>query len=176
MMRSMMQVKLLETVFTISGVVSAALLVGIAVLVAAQIVARALGMMVPSADDLASYCMAGSVFMGLAYTYRSNGHISVDIVTRRLPFLLRRRLEVIAGLVMLALVGHLVWFSTKFVIVSFSIGDVSPGVLAIPLWIPQCTMVLGSGCLWLAIAERLFKRAPSDSDTEASVQAMPRVE
>ena len=148
---------LLNTMFRLSGALSAVLLVCIAILVVGQIVARTMGMMIPSSDDLAAFCMAGSVFLGLAYTLEQGGHIRVELLLDRLPARIRKGTEIIAEFVMLLLVSHISWYSVNLVVKSILIHDVTNGVLPIPLCIPQSTMVVGTILLWLAIAKRIVK-------------------
>ncbi|MDZ7810156.1 MAG: TRAP transporter small permease subunit [Arhodomonas sp.] len=50
-------------------------LAAIAVLILAQTVGRVLGFSVPSANELAGFCVAASTFLALAHTLNHGGHI-----------------------------------------------------------------------------------------------------
>ena len=53
-----------------------------------------------------------------------------------------------------ALAGYLAWFIGKMVVVSYEFGDVSEGLDATPLWIPQLPMAIGAGILAIALCDR----------------------
>ncbi len=57
---------------------------------------------------------------------------------------------------MLALIGAcFAAFATKLVMDSYEFGDVSTGMMPIPLWIPQVSMALGALLLEIAVLEEL---------------------
>ena len=76
---------LLDGLYLVAGGIAACFLVAILVLVATQIVARALSISFPGATDYAGYCMAGASFFALAHTFRAGAHIRVSIVLQGLP-------------------------------------------------------------------------------------------
>lgn len=131
-------------------------LVALCMLVLAQIVARQLGYMVPDADEIAGYLMAASIFLALPYTLLQGEHIRITLLLSRLPVGARRKVEVLGGGVSLALSGFLAWYSAQFVRLSFEFGDISPGSVPIPMWIPQTAMAIGIVTLFLAIAVHFF--------------------
>ena len=70
----------LELLYKTSGLAAGFFLVAIAVLTAAQILGRVLGMPAYSFDDFAGFSMCASSFLGLAYTLRANEHIRMTLV------------------------------------------------------------------------------------------------
>ena len=55
---------------------------------------------------------------------------------------------------MLALLGALfAWFAVGMVIDSYNMGDVSTGMLSVPLWIPQIGMAVGAILFEIAVLE-----------------------
>lgn len=147
---------LLHRLYRLSGYLSAASLVAICALILAQIVARSLGHMVPDADEFAAWAMAASGFFGLPYALHAGAHIRITSAVRFLPQRLRHCAEVIASALGLAVAAYLAWYCTFFVIESYTFKEVSPGLLALPMWIPQVSMVVGTVLLALAFAERLL--------------------
>ena len=127
----------------------------IAVLTLAQVVGRAIGVVVPDAGELAGYAMAAATFLALAHTFRSGGHIRVNLLPIHTPPGVRHALECWC-LAFLALVGALfAAFSVKLVLDSYEFGDVSTGMMPVPLWIPQLTMAVGAILLEIAVVEEL---------------------
>lgn len=108
-----------------------------------------------SADEFAGYCMAASAFLALAATFGRGEHIRVTLVLQRFTGRTRRLLELwCLGLAVL-LSGYLAWFMVKNCIVSWRLGDMSTGLVATPLWIPQLGLAIGSVIFFIAILEKL---------------------
>lgn len=147
--------RLLNKLYAAGGILAAILMVLIAALTLAQVIGRLLGVVVPDAGELAGYAMAGAIFLALAPTFRSGGHIRVNLLLAHVPPALRRAFEIWC-LALLALIGGLfAAFSVQQVLDSHSFGDVSTGMLTIPLWIPQVSMALGAILLEIAVIEEL---------------------
>lgn len=146
---------LLHKLYRLSGYLSAVSLVLICVLILAQILARSFGTMVPDADEFAAWAMAASGFFGLPYALHAGAHIRVTAALRFLPERLRHATEVLASAIALAVAAYLAWYCAAFVLESYTFKEVSPGLLALPMWVPQLSMVFGSALLALAFTERL---------------------
>ncbi|TXL65330.1 TRAP transporter small permease [Zeimonas arvi] len=146
---------LLHKLYRLSGYLSAVSLVLICVLILAQILARSFGTMVPDSDEFAAWAMAASGFFGLPYALHAGAHIRVTAALRFLPEHLRHATEVLASAIALAVAAYLAWYCAAFVLESYTFKEVSPGLLALPMWVPQLSMVFGSALLALAFAERL---------------------
>lgn len=135
--------RFLDRLYLVSGVLAAVCLAAIAVLVLSQTAGRMIGVLVPSANELAGYCVAASAFLGLAPTLNDGGHIRVRLVADHVPPTLGRWLEVFCLVVGTGLATFAAWYAVDLVVGSYRYGDVSPGLLAIPLWIPQTAMAAG---------------------------------
>lgn len=142
---------LLDLIFVGSGYLAACFLVGICALVIAQILGRLFGVVVPSADEFAGYCLAATSFLALAYTLRSNSHIRVSLVLSRLPSRLRTVFEIGCVFTALGVSAFLTFFTLEMIWFSYAFGDLTQGLVPIPLWIPQTTMGLGTILLTLAL-------------------------
>ena len=139
-----------DRLFTSCGVLAALFLATICLLVLAQIVGRLFGVLVPSADEFAGYCLAASSFLALGYALRRNSHIRVTLLLNRLPPGRRRFMEGICLVGGIAISGYLTWHTLEMVGYSIAFGDVTQGLVPIPLWIPQSGMALGTVMLTLA--------------------------
>jgi TRAP-type C4-dicarboxylate transport system permease small subunit len=137
------------------GVLAALFLVGIAVLLLAQIVGRLFGILVPSANELAGFSMAAATFLALADTLGSGGHIRVSLVIQRLGGRVRRAVELWCLAVGTLLIGYFTAYAIVMVWESYDFGDVSPGLLPVPLWIPQLGMAVGLLAMAMIFLEEL---------------------
>ncbi|QQP90007.1 TRAP transporter small permease [Skermanella sp. TT6] len=147
--------RVLDGLYRLCGWLAAFFLVAIAVLILLQVGGRLVGVLIPSADDLAGFAMAASSFLGLAYALRAGGHIRVSLVLQRLAGGPRRWAELWCLAAGSLLTGYFAWYSGAMTWEFFAFGDVSPGLLPIPLWIPQSTMTLGLGLICVALVDDL---------------------
>lgn len=145
----------LDGVYLASGLLAGAFLVGIALSIVAQIVGRFVGVAVDG-TELAGFCMAASTFLGLAYTLKSGTHVRVTLATRGLPAALKHAVEVLCCLVGVAASAYFTYFAIRLVRQSYDFGDVSPGLIAAPFWIPQIGMALGGALLVVAFVDELI--------------------
>jgi TRAP-type C4-dicarboxylate transport system permease small subunit len=137
-----------------AGLIAAACflaLIGLVVL--AQIVGRIAGIVVPSADDVAAFSMAASLFLGLAATLRAGVHVRVEVLLTRTKGRLRIALELFAYSLTGLMLAYLTWYTALMTWDSFTLGGRSPGLLAIPLWIPQTGMTMGLALMAVACLE-----------------------
>ncbi|PWQ93385.1 TRAP transporter small permease [Leucothrix arctica] len=148
--------KFTQTLYRISAVLSAMFLAGIGLLILAQIVSRLVGSQIPSADDFAAWSMAGSVFLALPATFNANGHIRVTILFKAFGPNVTRVLDVISTLVAIGILAWGTWFVGEYVFESYIYHDVSQGIVAVPLWIPQCAMFVGILLMTIALIEHLI--------------------
>ncbi|MBA4503022.1 TRAP transporter small permease [Marinobacterium marinum] len=145
-----------ENLYLTSGYLSGACIIAIMVLVLAQIVGRFFGFIIPSAEDFAGYSLAASIFFGLAYTFRDGGHIRVTLAIQHLPRPLRRVQELAVLLIGLVLSGFMAWYSWFMVWESFVFEEMTHGYIALPLWMPQVPLGLGTTAFTLAVLDALI--------------------
>ena len=147
--------KFLNGLYLGSGVLAGVFLILIAALSLTQILGRLLGFDAYSFDDFAGFCMAASSFLGLAHTYRRNEHIRVAILVDHLEGRKRIALEVLCLMASTFLVGYFAWYAIDMASTSYRIHDVSQGLVAVPLWIPQSGMALGLVIMTIALFDDL---------------------
>lgn len=147
--------KILNWIFHIAGVLSAVLLAAIAALTFIQIVGRTFGYLVSTGTEFAGFCMAASIFLALAWTLRSGGHIRVGLVLQALPPGARRLVEIWCLAAAALAVGLFAYSAAMMTWDSYRFGDVSVGLLPVPLWIPQTAMAAGALLFEIALLEQL---------------------
>lgn len=173
--------RVLDTLYTASGAMAALFIIGIVVIVIAQVIlnlidkissflgGHSLGLTIPSYADFTGFFLAAASFLALAYTLRVGGHIRVTLITSRLPVQLRSLCEGLALIVATLMAGYAAWYMSLLVAESYEFGDMSSGMVAIPLWIPQVPVAFGLTVLTIALIDEfaglLQGRAPSYDGT-----------
>ena len=147
---------LLDRLYLVSGVLAALFMVTIASVVLAQIVGRFLGFVVPSATEIAGFCVAASAFLALAPTLQHGGHIRVTLVLEHLPKRVHRWVELWCLAVAFGMTLYFARWVIDLVLGSIRFGDVSPGLLAVPLWIPQLAMAIGLVIFAICLLDNLI--------------------
>ncbi len=165
--------KFLDGLYAFSGALACAALVAIVLVVLVQIVGRLLGVLVPSTDEFAGYAMAASTFLGLAYTFRANGHIRVNLFVQRLPERRQRSAELLVLVLLSTVTTYFAWYCIDMTYSSYDFGDLSAGLLPVPLWMPQSVMTLGVLLFAVSAIDELIQtirgHAPTYQNVDQSV-------
>ena len=155
----------LDGLYRASGGLAAFFLAAIAVVVLLQVGANVInalshwmigvpiGLLVPSYADFAGYFLATSSFLALAHTLKKNAHIRVALLVQRLRPRWRRRAEWWSSGFGAFLTAYFSWYMADLVLQSWRFGDVSPGIVSVPLWIPQSAMAVGLIVLTIALVD-----------------------
>jgi TRAP-type C4-dicarboxylate transport system permease small subunit len=159
---------LLDRVYWLAGVAAGLFLVAILVIVVLQILTRYFGFPFPGSTDYAGYCMAAASFLALAHTFDAGGHIRVELVLQRLHGPAGWAVRTAAYLVGAGLAWYFAWFALRAVQVSRTLGDVSQGQDATPLWIPQLGMAAGTFLFAVALTDHLVRQLLTGRDPAAA--------
>lgn len=182
----------LDLLYRASGALAAAFLVAICAIVLLQVGANVVdrliawaggtppGLLIPSYAEFAGFFLAASSFLALAYALRAGAHIRVVLLIEHLPEGRRRAFELWCLLVAAALSGYFTFYLLRLVLESIEFGDVSPGMVPVPLWLPQSAMALGLVVLTIALVDELVAvlrgRPPSYHGTEEGLLTPDREE
>ena len=145
----------LNKFYEVCGYLAAAFMVGIAVAIISQIVARMRGVTL-DATEAAGLCLAASTFFGLAHTFRRGSHVRINLIVGRLPVRLQRPIEIFNCLLGAVVVSFLAWHVSELALQSYAFNDVSPGLLAMPFWIPQTGVAVGVTAFAIALIDELL--------------------
>lgn len=151
--------RFLHYLYGSAGILAGIFLMLIGVLVTIQIVARLFGELVPSADDFAGYCLAATTFLGLAYSFREGAHIRVTLFVGRLKGRAGQLSAFLALAIAAAMVVYLAYYTVLMVYDSWRFEEMTTGLVALPLWIPQLFMAIGMCLFAFAILEDLMRVA-----------------
>lgn len=146
----------LNTLYQTAGVLACLFLIAIAVLTVATIAGRMLGVELYSMDEFAGWCMAASTFLALASTLRKNEHIRVSLLIERLAPSYRKVVELLCLLLATVFMGIFAWYAITGMIESHQFGEVTQGMVPVPLWIPQIGMAVGALIMFIALTDDLL--------------------
>ncbi|MEJ5149096.1 TRAP transporter small permease [Comamonas sp. MYb396] len=147
--------KLLNGLYDASAWLAGLSMIGILVMVLLTVVSRLIGFSAPGTDAYAGYAMAGAGFMALASTLKKGEHIRVTLLLGALKGGALKTMEVIALGIATILSGFLAFYAARLVWQSWEIDDISVGMDATPLWIPQLFMALGTLVFFIAFCDEL---------------------
>ncbi len=148
----------LDRLYLSSGYLAGMFLMAIGLTIVAQVVGRLVGVAIDS-TEISGFCLATSSFLGLAYTFHSGSHIRINMLIRNLVGPPRRVVELwccgVGAVVFVFFSYHVV----ELFWLSFTFGDRSRGLFAIPLWIPQIGMVIGVFLLAIGFIDEFIRVA-----------------
>lgn len=126
-----------------------------AIMVGASVM-RELGMRTGGTDDLVAWFCAAAGFLAMAHTFRRGDFVRVALLVERLGERRARQVEIVALSIGTMFTAFLAWAAALFVHESWDFGDMANGLIAIPMWIPQSSFVLGTLLLLAALVEELL--------------------
>ncbi len=159
--------KWLNKVYSASGWLAAIFIALICFLVVAQVMLNlvdrlstvltgtAIGLTIPSYADFTGFFLAAASFLALAHTFREGGHIRVTLLIGNFSRSVRRILEFWCVAIAFCITAYFSWYTAGLVWESYSYHDLSTGMVAVPIWIPQCGMLLGLLVLVVALTDDL---------------------
>jgi TRAP-type C4-dicarboxylate transport system permease small subunit len=148
--------RFLDRLYTASGVLAAVCLASIGALMLAQAFGREAGILIRGADDIVAWLCAASAFLALGHTFRHGELVRVGLWIDMLSPHARRNAE-LAALGVTALFGtYMLWAVARFVYESWQFKELAQGLIAIPIWMPQMSLVLGAAIFLIAVLDELF--------------------
>ncbi len=169
--------KTLNALYLCSGWLAAGFIAAICLLVVCQVILNlidrmstlltgaAIGLTIPSYADFTGFFLAAASFLALAHTLRQGGHIRVTLIISHLNKRLRHVFEIWCLLLATSVTTYFSWYTFTLTRESFIYNDLSPGMVAVPIWIPQLAMLLGLIILSIALFDELlcslFGKTPS---------------
>ena len=145
--------RFLDRLYAAGGALAAVCLAGIAAVMLAQAGMRAVGLLFRGADDIVAWLCAGSAFLALGYTFRHGELVRVSLLLDRLAGRARRRAEIGCLGAALLVVVYIAWAVAQFVYQSWQFNELAQGLIQIPIWIPQMSLVIGTWILVVAVVD-----------------------
>ena len=146
---------LLDRLYLFAGYAAGGFLLAIFVLMMMLSAGRPIGLNIPAGDDLVSWCMVATSFLGLAYTFRHGEMIRVGLLIDHLEGRIRHVVEIVALLIGGFFVTFFAYYAVLLTFDSWRFHDMAQGVLPVPLWIPQLGYSGGLLILLIAFVDEL---------------------
>jgi TRAP-type C4-dicarboxylate transport system permease small subunit len=147
----------------------------------AQIIARNVFNSMTWPEEFSRYCYIWTVFLSLGYTIKKGNMLKVGLVMDLLPTKIRRAIEIVANLIILAICvvffRHAITYTGKI----YNMGQISPA-MHLPMWIMYLATVTGFGLASIRAAEEIVKNIKNfnvrvETTLEATLkEAMEEVE
>lgn len=148
--------RILDGLYLGAGYAAGFFLVVVFALMMIMSVGRQFGLNIPSGDDFAAWSMAAMSFLGLAHTFKHGEMIRVELVIDRFSGKARRAIEIISLIAGLICVAYFTWYAVRFNYDTYRFQEMSTGVVALPLWIPQLGYTSGLVLLSVAFVDELI--------------------
>ncbi len=146
----------LDRLYLWSGYAAGVCLVATLSLMMFMAVGRGFGVNIPDGTDFASWTMAAMTFLGLAHTFKRGEMIRVGLLLEKLSGRPKHVAELVALTITLAFLIYFTWHAFDFVRVSHMTNEMSNGVIAVPIWLPQLSFLAGAILLSIAVLDELI--------------------
>ncbi len=147
----------LNLVYDISGALAALFVLAIFVVMLGTSVMRTIGLRTGGFEEIIAWLTAAAAFTGLAHTFKHGDFVRVELLISRLSPGKRRIAEIFVLTIAATFVGYMAWSTLLYVLDSYRFQDMSTGLIAIPIWIPQVSFVTGSALLFIAMIDELCR-------------------
>ena len=109
------------------------------------------------ADEMGGYLLVSITFVGLGYTWKEGGHVSVELVTNMLPPRIKERLRFLTLILATMFCWPLVAGSWELLQDSILFEARSGSWMRTPMVIPQSMLLVGSVMLLLQLVAEVIK-------------------
>ncbi len=145
----------LDRLYAAAAGLAALTVLAIFVLMIAASVGRLLDWRVGWVNDVVSWLCAAAAFLAMAHSFKFGDFVRVTLLLERMQPARRRAFEA-GGLVVAAVfIGYLAWWAARYTWESYSFNDIANNMVAIPMWIPQLSFVLGAALFLVAVLDEL---------------------
>lgn len=152
-------ITLVERLSTGGAFFSAFFMVLIVILIAVEILLRSVfHTSTLISDEYSAYFFVGVVMLGLAYTFKEEGHIKITLVTSVLGKGGQAVMDVLATVVALAATTFALYYSGVMVYDSWSLDMRADTISETPIYLSQLMIPMGLLLFDLQLVARLLKR------------------
>ncbi|WP_083006112.1 TRAP transporter small permease subunit [Halomonas sp. GT] len=109
-------------------------------------------------SEVSGYLVAGILFMAAGKVYRENGHVGMTILVDRLPARLHYLVLGLVDFFVFVFALVMAWATYDMAMLSYELGWRSSTTLAMPLYLPQSFMPIGSSILAIEAVRMLATR------------------
>jgi TRAP-type C4-dicarboxylate transport system permease small subunit len=146
----------LDGLFAFAGQLAALCVLAIFVLMIAASVGRFAAWRVGWVNDVVSWLCAAAAFLAMAHAFKHGDFVRVTLLLERLNARTRFVFEAASLAVAAVAIGYLAFWAARFTWESWKFNDMATNMVAIPMWIPQMSFVVGAALFLLAVLDELF--------------------
>lgn len=144
---------MLDGLYVLGGALASLCVLIILVLMVGASLGRSLDWRVSWINDVVSWLCAAAAFLGMAYSFRNGDFVRVTLLLEKVSPNVRHLLEVISLATAAVAISYLGFWAARFTYQSWEFNDIAGNMVAIPLWIPQMSFVIGAGILIIAVLD-----------------------
>ncbi|MBC7940430.1 MAG: TRAP transporter small permease [Chitinophagaceae bacterium] len=148
--------RLLDGLFAAAAGLAALTVLAIFALMIAASLGRLLDWRVGWINDVVSWMCAAAAFLAMAHAFKHGDFVRVTLLLEHLSAPLRRSFEVVSLSVAAIGIGYLAWWAARYTWESWRFNDIANNMVAIPMWIPQMSFVIGAALFFVAVLDELF--------------------
>ena len=143
----------LDALYATGGQLAAVCVLAILALMVYASVGRTLDWRVAWVNDVVAWLCAAAAFLGMAYSFRNGDFVRVTLVLESVSPAVRRWLEVVSLSIAATAIAYLGYWAARFTYESWEFNDIAGNMVAIPIWIPQMSFVVGALVLVIAVLD-----------------------
>ena len=158
--------RLIDGASTLGGMAAAACLLVVTLIITYEVVMRYV-FNAPTfwVKELSIYLCMAIGFLGAAFALKNDSHFSITIIIDRLSRKNRRRMRILTNLMGMAYSVVFIYKGGEMAKFSYDIGDVSSGMMEVPLWIPWLLVPVGGTLLTFQFFKKLIEEARPSAES-----------
>lgn len=143
----------LDGLYALGGALAALCVLAILVLMIGASVGRYANWRVSWINDVVAWLCAAAAFLGMAYSFRNGDFVRVTLLLESMPARVRRWFEIGSLAIASVAIAYLGWWAARFTYESWEFNDIAGNMVAIPMWIPQLSFVVGALIFVVAVLD-----------------------
>lgn len=148
--------RFLDGLYDFSGAIGGVCVGLIALLMVVQSVLRELGQRTGAVNDVVAWLCAAAAFFAMAHAFKHGDFVRVTLLLEKVSARVRHALELACLAIGSVATAYLAWSAVRFTWESYEFNDMSQGLLAIPMWIPQLSFAFGACLLFVAVVDEFI--------------------
>jgi TRAP-type C4-dicarboxylate transport system permease small subunit len=151
----------LDRLYAAAAIAAAVCLLLIGVVMLAQAVGRSFGVLIRGADDITGWLCAAAAFLALGHTFRHGELVRVGLLLEASALAAGATPSSSPSASALCATAYMLWAIVDYVYGNWRDKYMTQGLLVIPEWIPQVSLVIGVAVFLVALVDetvRVLKR------------------
>lgn len=125
------------------GIASISIFLAVIAITLATLSRYFFNLIIPGVDELTGYVLVVLTYFGLAYGLKTDSHIYIDLVQKKLPETIRNFLWIIIISITIVLSQIYQYYALSSLIESIELNETALTLLETPLWIPKICICIG---------------------------------